>query len=358
MGMKIGILTGGGDCAGLNAVIAAIVKTGTPMGHTFVGFEKSWEGVLDPVMYRDLDLDAVRGISHLGGTILRTTNRGRFAGKTGAGGTNKIPEDILQMAKANLEKLGIEGLIVIGGDGTLAAAHQLAEKGVPIVGVPKTIDNDLSGTDMTFGFSTAVTVAVDALDKIHTTASSHDRVFFVECMGRHAGWISLYAGTAANANAILMPEFSVNVPELVDFLRRRIKHRGSAIVAVAEGLEFEAYAPESGASDAEIKLRGASDNIMLAVEAAAPGEFEMRNVVLGHTQRGGTPVAEDRLLAKRYGSAAIEAMDAGKYGTMVRLRGGLIETIPILEATGSLHRVTKDAHQYQTAQKLGIYLNS
>ena len=188
---KIGILTSGGDCAGLNTAIASIVNSGLPLGYSFLGFEKGWEGLLDPIMCRELDANTVRGINHLGGTILRTTNQGRFAGKIGGkGGRNNIPASILKMARDNLVRLGVEGLIVIGGDGTLSAATQLAESGVPIVGVPKSVDNDLSGTDTTFGLSTAVSVAVDAMDKIHTTASSHERIFLVECMGRHAGWIT------------------------------------------------------------------------------------------------------------------------------------------------------------------------
>lgn len=355
MGKTIGILTGGGDCAGLNAVIAAVVKTGLPMGYSFVGFEHGWEGVLDPVAFMLLDLDAVRGISHQGGTILRTTNKGRFAGKTGAGGVSIIAPDIIAQAKANLEKHHVDGLIVIGGDGTLSGAAQLADAGVNIVGVPKSIDNDLSGTDMTFGFSSAVSVAVDALDKIHTTASSHDRVFFVECMGRHAGWITLYAGLAANVNAILLPEFDVDISDLIAFLRRRLKTRGSAIVAVAEGITLPGRV--LGKAGAEVALRGAADHLLQEIEKQTPEEFEMRTVTLGHTQRGGIPNAEDRILAKRYGVAAIEAYDKGLFGHMVRLHRGDVESLPIQEAIGALKIVTTDHFAYQTAKKLGVYIN-
>ena len=355
MGKQIGILTGGGDCAGLNAVIAAIVKTGLPMGYTFLGFKHGWEGVLDPVSYIPLNLDTVRGISHQGGTILHTTNKGRFSGKTTKGGLQKIDPAIITMAQANLKKMDVDGLIVIGGDGTLSGAQQLAEAGVKMIGVPKSIDNDLSGTDMTFGFSSAVTVAVEALDKIHTTAASHNRVFFVECMGRHAGWITLHAGLAANANAILLPEFDVDIPDLIAFLRRRLATRGSAIVAVAEGIKLPGRV--YGQAGAEIALRGAADLIMQEVEKQATNEFEIRTVTLGHTQRGGIPNAEDRILAKRYGVAAIEAYDAGKFGHMVRLHNGLIESLPITEATGELHVVSTDDYAYQTAKKLGVYLN-
>ncbi len=357
---RIGILTGGGDCAGLNAVIASIVKTGVPKGHEFVGFLKSWEGVLNPMMYRPLDIDAVRGISHLGGTVLGTVNHGRFAGKVGTGDANAIPAEVLAEAKQNVAQLGLDGLIVIGGDGTLSAALQLAQTGVNIIGVPKTIDNDLQGTDVTFGYNTAVNVAVEALDKIHTTAASHDRVFFVECMGRHAGWIALDAGLAANANAILLPEFPVDIQSLVDFLEYRTSRRGSAIVVVAEGIRL----PQEVATNhgvyraAEKSLAGVSNQLMAMVEAARPGRFEMRNVVLGHTQRGGTPSADDRILAKRYGVAALEAFEAGQWNSMVRLHNGRIETVSIAEATGELKRVTPEAYQLHVAQSLGVYVNN
>ena len=355
---KIGILNSGGDCAGLNTVIASIVKFGVRLGYSFVGFEKGWEGLLDPVMYRDLDLDAVRGISHLGGTILRTTNKGRFAGKTGERGQpNEIPAAILEMARNNLRILGVEGLIVIGGDGTLAAAMQLSKYGVPIIGVPKSIDNDLSGTDLTFGFSTAVSVAVGALDKIHTTASSHERVFFVECMGRHAGWITLHSGLAANANAILLPEFEFDLNGFIDFLEHRTETRGSTVVAVSEGLDLGQHHLSVGIESSEIRLHGAADTLMHAIEEKVPGKYELRTVVLGHTQRGGAPIAADRLLAKEFGVAAIEAYDAEKFGMMVSLRGQSIGLTSIMDASKSLKLLTRSDPYYQTAHRLGVYLN-
>lgn len=355
----IGILTGGGDCAGLNAVIASIVKAGAPAGHKFIGFEKGLEGLLNPVSYRELYPDNVRGISHLGGTILKTSNFGRFTSRIGSGESRNIPDDILQAAKNNLDKLGVDCLIVIGGDGTLSIALQLAEVGVNIIGVPKTIDNDLSSTDKTFGFSSAVEVAVDSLDKIHTTAASHDRILFVEVMGRHAGWIALNSGLAANANAILLPEFKVDIPELVGFLRKRKARRGSAIVVVAEGIELESGKFEQPKSDrlSENRLQGISTVLIDRIEQSCPGEFDMRNVILGHTQRGGSPDAEDRILAKRYGVAALEACEAGSFGQMVSLQNGQIGIVSIAEATGTMNRVSKATPAYTTAQKLGIYLN-
>lgn len=356
---KIGILNSGGDCAGLNAVISSIVKTGRPLGYEFIGFEKGWEGLLDPVTYIELTPARIRGISHLGGTILRTANKGRFAGKVGSGDMSKIDPDILAMAKRNADDLGLDGLIVIGGDGTLSAATQLADFGLRLVGVPKTIDNDLGATDKTFGFSTAVQVAVDALDKIHTTATSHDRVFFVECMGRHAGWISLFAGLAASANAILLPEFDIDLNDFVDYLRKRHSSHSSTIVVVAEGIKLNNnVSTKQGTSASEIILGGASEQLMHAIEEGAPGEFEMRNVVLGHTQRGGSPMSQDRILAKRYGVEAMLAYDRGETGVMVATRNNQMITVPISEAVGSLKLVTPCTYEYEAAKKLGIYLNS
>lgn len=356
---KIGILNSGGDCAGLNAVISSIVKTGVPLGYEFVGFEKGWEGLLDPMSYIKLDLDRVRGISHLGGTILRTANKGRFAGKVGSGDMSKIDPDILAMAKRNADKLGLDGLIVIGGDGTLSAAVQLADYGLRLVGVPKTIDNDLGATDKTFGFSTAVQVAVDALDKIHTTATSHDRVFFVECMGRHAGWISLFAGLAASADAILLPEFKVDIQSFAKFLQKRSDSHRSSIVVVAEGIKLEdgAQSLKQGASSSETVLGGASERLMQVVEHIAPGEFEMRHVVLGHTQRGGTPNSADRVLAKRYGVEAMLAYDRGETNVMIASRDNKMLSVPISEAVNSLKLVQHDTWEYDAAKRLGIYIN-
>lgn len=357
---KIGIVNGGGDCAGLNAVISAVVKSGTPLGYEFVGFERGWEGLLTPTMYRTLDLQAVKNISYLGGTILRTTNKGRFGAKVGSGEKNKIPDEVLYEAKSHLDQLGIEGLIAIGGDGSLSAALQLAERGVNIVGVPKTIDNDLGSTDKTFGFSTAVDVAVNAIDKLHTTAASHDRIMFVECMGRYAGWIALYAGLAGGADAILLPEFPVDFDKFVSFLRdRRERQKLSGLVVVAEGFKLndQLTTVSQGPTAEEVKLGGVSVQVMQAVEKYAPSEFEMRNVVLGHIQRGGSPNAEDRILAKDYGVSAMEAYHQGKFNHMVCLKGGVMQTVLISEAVDQLKRVTAETKEYQTAKKIGVFID-
>jgi 6-phosphofructokinase len=358
--MKIGIVNSGGDVQGLNAVIASAVNYGTSKGHTFVGFNKGWEGILD-LKHFDLTKDKVRGISHLGGTILHSVNKGRFAGKAGSkGGVNAIPDEILDLAKTNLEKLDVGALIVIGGDGTLSAANQLYKKGVKIIGVPKTIDNDLKGTDQTFGFSTAVDVVVEALDRIHTTAVSHDRVFFIETMGRHAGWIALHAGLAGGADAILLPEIKFSYAKLIEFLRKRKNSgRNYSIVVVAEGataVNEDLALLENTGDRPEIRLGGISDQIMHKIDEISPSEFEMRNVVLGHIQRGGTPNAEDRILSKTYGVAAIDAISAKKYGHMVTYVARQTNFVSIAEAVGDLKLVEDLTPELQTAKKIGVFL--
>jgi 6-phosphofructokinase 1 len=355
---RIGILNSGGDCPGLNAVIASAAKVGIRHGYEFIGFIKGWEGLLTPMNYRTLDAAAVRGISHLGGTILGTVNRGRFGAKKGAGDTRQIPLEILDEAKANLQAVGCDGLIVIGGDGTLSGAAQLAERGVKIIGVPKTIDNDLDSTDRTFGYSTAVQVVVDALDRIHTTATSHDRVMLVETMGRHAGWIAIRAGLAGGADAILVPEFPFEVERLVEFLRDRQKNFGSSIVVVAEGIQIRSrLTGESQGSGQEIHLGGAVNSLSAEMERLAPGEFEIRGAILGHIQRGGTPSAADRMLAKAYGVAAFEAFERGEFGTMVTYSGLHMRTVPLTRAVGQIKHVSQDTVEYQTANQLGVFMH-
>ena len=359
MSKRIGILNSGGDCPGMNAAIASIVKLGSEKGHEFLGFEQGWEGILSPPSYWRLDNENVKGISWLGGTILKTANKGRFAGKVGAGDANQIPEEVLAEAKSNLVQLGVDGLIVIGGDGTLSAAKQLADYGVDIIGVPKTIDNDLAATDKTFGHSSAVDEVVDALDKIHTTATSHERTFIVECMGRQTGWIALNAGIAGGANAILLPEFDFSSEKLVDFIRdRQDKHRRSTIIVIAEGAKVgDSTVAQANGSGAEVLHRGVSERLMKHIEQIAPDEFEVRNVILGHTQRGGNPNAEDRTLAKRYGVAAIEAFDDEKFGQMVCLRNNQMQTCSLESATKNIKTVDSDTDQLYIAQQLGIFIN-
>jgi len=356
--MKIGILNSGGDVQALNAVIASCVKTGITKGYEFIGFYKGWEGILNPIMYIPLTLKEVRGISHQGGTILHTVNKGRFAGKAGEGNTNKIPNEILMEAKNNLDKLGIEALIVIGGDGTMSGALQLSEVGVKIVGVPKTIDNDLGSTDKTFGFSTAVDIVMEALDRVHTTATSHDRVILVETMGRNAGWIALYSGIAGGADMILIPEIEFNYNNIIEFLRKR-KETGyrSSVVVVAEGAKAiaERVSVISDSDRPEVRIGGISAHLIHQIEQLAPGEFELRNVVLGHVQRGGSPNAEDRILAKEYGVAAIAAIENKEFNIMVSLRGKQIITVPLKDVCDTLKTVNQDSIEFQTALEIGTY---
>jgi 6-phosphofructokinase 1 len=355
---RVGIINSGGDCAGLNAVIASIVNAGIRIGYEFLGFEKGWEGLLSPIKYRLLDRESVRGISYLGGTILGTVNRGRFGAKEGREGEGRrIPAAILEEAAANLRSLDCEGLIVIGGDGTLSGAMQLAELGVNIVGVPKTIDNDLGATDRTFGFSTASQVVVDALDRVHTTASSHDRVIFVETMGRSAGWIALRSGLAGGAQAILLPEFPFLLTDLVEFLKGRQKHRGSSVVMIAEGAKIQDQVVSRIAGPGEVRLGGVVHRLMDRIEDMAKDTFDMRAIVLGHVQRGGTPNAADRALSKAYGAEAIFAYDRGEFGTMVSYHNLKMCTVPIETAVGSVKRVTTEAMEYQTARRLGIFIH-
>lgn len=355
---KVGILNSGGDCSGLNAVIASVVKAGSNLGYEFVGFEKGWEGVLSPMMVRPLNRDVVRGISYLGGTILGTVNRGRFGAKATQGGARRIPQEILEEAKRNLDSIGVDGLIVIGGDGTLSGALQLAELGVKIVGVPKTIDNDLMATDRTFGFSTAAQVVVDALDRIHTTAASHGRVIYVETMGRHTGWIALRAGLSGGAHAILLPEFPFQIEDLVGYLRERQNKGKASVVVVAEGIEVGGSIYSERQSKAEeIHLGGVSGYLMRQVEHLAPGEFEMRNTVLGHVQRGGTPNSADRVIAKAYGTEAIKAFDRGEFNTVVVYQKLGMTTVPISHCVGELKKVSPTTMEYITARDLGIFIH-
>lgn len=356
-GKTIGIINSGGDCAGINAVIASAVIAGIRAGYRFIGFELGWEGLIDR-KFIELGREEAVHIQNLGGTVLRTTNRGRFAAKVGQGESRQIDPEILQACKDSIDALSVDGLLVIGGDGTLSGALQLAELGVKIVGIPKSIDNDLYATDLTFGFSTAVQVAVDAIDRIQTTAFSHNRIFMVECMGRNAGWLSLYAGLASGSDAILLPEFPTTMEDIVAFLRhRRDNHRNSTVIVVSEAFEIDGKAVTRGsAATNEVIFSGITDELIRQIEELAPDEFEMRNVVLGHTQRGGSPCAQDRILSKRFGTRAIEAYQQGMFGHMVALHNDKIVQVRVEDAVNQLKLVTRDNKIFQTARQTGIYL--
>lgn len=334
--MKIGILTGGGDCPGLNAVIRAIVRKGTfYYNDEFIGFMEGWRGVLENAV-RPLDLDAVAGILPRGGTILRTSRTNPAKKERG-----------LEQCIENLEKTGVEALIVIGGDDTQSVSQKLFERGVKVVAVPKTIDNDLSGTDFCFGFDTAVTIATEAIDRVHTTAEAHNRVIVVEVMGRDSGWIAVYSGVAGGADDILIPERPFNVDEIADILKRR-HNRGRyfSVVVVAEGAKLSDGTPgqqTNGQKTDEfghVRLGGIGNT--LAAEIEKRTGFETRAVVLGHIQRGGSPTAFDRMLATRYGVGAIDLVHQEKFGQMVVLRGNHIESIPIMEAIATTSHVSPE----------------
>jgi phosphofructokinase-like protein len=339
---RIGVLTGGGDCPGLNAVIRAITRKGIDVhGHEFFGFTYGWAGVLKNEGI-ELDQDATRGILHRGGTILGTSRTNPFSdGGPGADGV-----------RATLEQRGIDILIPIGGEDTLGVAGKLSEAGIPVVGVPKTIDNDLAGTDFTFGFQTAVQIATDAIDRLHTTAESHNRVIVVEVMGRHAGWIAAYCGLAGGADAILVPERPFDIDEVCDHLRRRhAKGRKFSIVVVSEGAhtadDGEAGNP-TGQVDAFGHARLGGVAVMLESEIEKRTGYETRMTILGHVQRGGTPNAYDRVLGTRFGIAAIDAATRGDFGKMVALRGTEIVTIPLADALGELKLL--DPELFETAE--------
>ena len=335
--MKIGILTGGGDCPGLNAVIRAIVRKGSfHYNDEFVGFMEGWRGLLENKTM-PLDLSTVGGILPRGGTILRTsrTNPAKHA-------------DGLERCIANLKQHGCDALIAIGGDDTLSVAHKLFANGVKVVGVPKTIDNDLAGTDFTFGFDTAVNAAIDAIDRVHTTAEAHNRVIVVEVMGRDSGWIAAYSGIGGGADVILVPEIPFDIEKVAELIRQRhARGRYFSIVVAAEGAKFAGGAEmqqgtpvlQDVGRDEFGHLRLGGIGSVLAREIEKRTGFETRSVVLGHIQRGGTPSAFDRVLATRYGLGAIDMLHRGEFGHMAALRGNKIISIPLAEAISTNRKV-------------------
>jgi 6-phosphofructokinase 1 len=332
--VRVGLLTGGGDCPGLNAVIRAVVRKGERhYGDELVGFRDGWKGVLeDSTMV--LDVERCRGILPRGGTILGTSRTNPY----------KV-EDGVKKALDTLRKERIDALVAIGGEDTLGVANKLGGEGIGVVGVPKTIDNDLSCTEVTFGFDTAVQIATDAIDRLHTTAESHDRVMVVEVMGRHAGWIATEAGIAGGAAEILIPEEDFDIERVCDDLKRRHeKGRFASIVVVAEGAEPKegTMATQSGELDqfGHVRLGGIGN--LVAEEIEKRTGFETRVTILGHVQRGGTPTAFDRILATRFGIAAIDAAHDGAFGQMVALQAGKIVRAPIADAVGELKTVDPD----------------
>ncbi len=339
--VRIGVLTGGGDCPGLNAVIRAVVRRGIDdHGHQIVGFKDGWRGPIEGA-YEDLTVESTRGILPRGGTILGSSRTNPFKRDDG-------PDAI----RATLDSVGVDGLIAIGGEDTLGAAARLhGEYGLPIIGVPKTIDNDLAGTDMTFGFDTAVQIATEAIDRLHTTAESHNRVMIVEVMGRHAGWIALHSGLAGGADVILIPERPFDIEEVCGLIQRRSSRgRYFSIVVVAEGAVPQEGTMELMAAGEDefghARLGGIGQLLEREIEERTG--IESRATVLGHIQRGGTPTAFDRVLATRLGLAAMDAANESNWGVISALRGTRIVLVPLSEAVAGLRTVPVE--DYEAAQ--------
>ncbi len=354
MKRRIGVLTSGGDCPGLNAVLRGVVRAATNLDWEVIGFHDGFEGLLPPAQWEALDFRRTAGIMHLGGTILGTTNKGHFIVKVGEGSRTHVPPEVLEKARATLSELRIEGLIVIGGDGSLTTALQLQESGIPVVGVPKTIDNDLEATAMTFGFDSAVACVADALDRLHTTATSHKRVMVIEVMGRHAGWIALYGGLAGGGDVILLPEIPFDHEKVAEAVRRRDASGClSTLIVVAEGAcEKEGHEHVRATGSGEYTLGGVGE--IVAREVARHTGKETRTCVLGHLQRGGAPTTLDRILGTRFGVAAVELIAEGKFGHMVSYQNYQILSVPIADAVHRIKLVSADSQMVQTCRAVGI----
>jgi len=351
---RIGVLTSGGDCPGLNAVIRGVCRAADKLDWEVIGFRDGYEGLLPPGDYMPLDRKTTAGIMHLGGTILGTTNRGHFVAKIGAGDRAMIDQAVIDKAKETFHKLGLTALIAIGGDGSLSTALQLCENDIPVIGVPKTIDNDLEATAMTFGFDSAVACVADALDRLHTTATSHKRVMVLEVMGRHAGWIALYGGLSGGADVILIPEIPFDFDKIAAEVQRRDREGAkSTMIVVAEGAS-----PRDGkqmrlsTASGEHRLGGIGE--LVGREVAARTDKEVRTCILGHLQRGGAPTALDRILGTRFGVKAVQLIQEKKFGTMVSYQNYLTLDVPISHAVHRLRRVDPESQMVQTARAVEI----
>lgn len=351
---KIGVLTGGGDAPGLNAVIRAVVKAGCNAGMEVIGLEDSFDGLLDPTRSRRLTPRDVTGILRLGGTMLGTTNRGNpFEYPTDSG-----KADYSDRVVATFGQMGLDALVVIGGDGTLAIAHQFYLKGIPVVGVPKTIDNDIVGTTSCFGFDTAVSFAADAIDRLHTTAQSHKRVMVVEVMGRYAGWIALHAGMAGGADVILVPEIPYDIEKVAAHIRQRDEWGARfSIVVVAEGAKpvGGSHIVKAAAKPGVVERLGGIGEQLTAALQEMTGK-EARSVVLGHLQRGGSPTSFDRVLATRFGAKAVELVRRGVFGRMVANNPPDIVHIPLADVVGRTKTVPLDYDLLTAARAIGVSL--
>ncbi|HEX8649238.1 MAG TPA: ATP-dependent 6-phosphofructokinase [Pyrinomonadaceae bacterium] len=353
---SIGIVTGGGDAPGLNAVIRAVVKTAVgEYDARVIGIEDSFEGVLGQPRTRELRPADVRGLLPRGGTILGTRNRGNFVERTADGRLFK-PEEIYQEAIDNLGRLGIEALVVLGGEGTLAIAAEFHRLGFPVIGVPKTIDNDLASTELTFGFATALDIATEALDRLHTTAESHDRVMILEVMGRHTGWIALHSGLAGGADVILIPEIPFTMESVAAKVRERDRCDSQfSIIVAAEGAREaggDLIYQDKGDAQHQPRLGGVGAYCRTQLEQLTGKET--RCVVLGHLQRGGRPNAMDRMLATNFGACAVRALMNGEHGVMVALQAADVRTVPISEAIANIKTVPPGGQLVRTARDTGI----
>jgi 6-phosphofructokinase 1 len=352
----IGILTGGGDAPGLNAVIRAVVKTATcEYGMRVIGIEDGFEGLLGATRTRLLTSADVRGLLPRGGTILGTRNRGRFV-EQACSDSERDAESVYQEAISNMKILGIDALVVLGGEGTLTIAAEFDKRGIPVCGVPKTIDNDLACTELTFGFVTALDIATEALDRLHTTAESHDRVMILEVMGRHAGWIALHSGLAGGADVILIPEIPFSLDVVAEKIRARdLSGSNFSIIVVAEGaleIGHELVYQDKGDEHRAPRLGGIGQHLQQDLERVTGRET--RCVVLGHLQRGGRPNAFDRMLATNYGACAVRAVASGKSGVMVALQAGDVVTVPLTEAIEGIKTVPPNGQLVRTARDTGI----
>ena len=365
MTRRIGLLTGGGDCPGLNAVIWAVVQTCAQVGVEVLGIPDGFEGLVELGEMRPLGLAEVRDIFSRGGTMLGSTNRGNPFKYVRVVDGKEVTEDRSQTIVDNIRKLGLDGIIAIGGDGTLTIAHELNLLGANVIGVPKTIDNDLGSTDNTFGFYTAVDTAMQALDRLKTTGESHDRVMIMEVMGRYAGWIALESGLAGGAHIILVPEIPYSVESVLARIRRHWdeEHRNYTLIVVAEGA-FPAGGQvqhiEGGRSGSVARVGGAGARLEAALREEMAtwdrprGAPEVRTTVLGHIQRGGSPCAYDRLISLRFGAEAATLALAGKWNRMVCLRGTHIDNVPLLEGIAKPHNVEPEGQMVQHARAVGI----
>jgi phosphofructokinase-like protein len=354
MKTRIGILTSGGDCPGLNAVLRGATLATDKLGWEMIGFRDGFEGLLPPGDWVVLDRKCTENIMALGGTIIGTTNRGHFVSKVAGGDRTVVPEGVIKKARGVLDDAQVKALIIVGGDGSMTTALQLQEAGINCVGVPKTIDNDLEATAMTFGFDSAVDAVMDALDRLHTTATSHKRAMVVEVMGRHAGWIALHGGLAGGADVILIPEIPFDFDKVAAAIRARDAAGDlSSLVVVAEGARpRDGQQVKREMQEGEFRLGGIGD--IVAREIASRIGKETRTCVLGHLQRGGAPTTLDRILGTRFGVKAVQLVNEGHFGSMVSYQNYQVRHVPIADAVNRLRLVPPNGEMVQTARDVEI----